>query len=228
MISNTFAYEELRKYPQIKPSTNPIANEIYNKKYENEIFISIDMKSANFSLLQYINAIDSQIYPTWPDFLSTFVGSRSLFIHSKKLRMTCLGKLPEYYKLEALWTDYTAKTYRNILLRCFDEKEIDARCVALCGDEIIFHLDSSIKVRETIELVDFIQQSLIKNSPIVKFVVQAYRLKTFLWKKKYLCFARHFIRENIEQQFDLKCVPFKEKNYEQVFADYRDFYSIAK
>ena len=220
LIANTSAYEELRKNPRLKSSTTPIAQQVYQKKYENEIFLSIDMKSANFSILQHMHAIDPTIYPTWPDFLSTFVGSKSVFIHSKKLRMKCLGKLPEYYRLEALWTDYTAKIYQNTLLRCFDQKEIDVRCMTLCGDEIVFHLSSSMKVEKIIEFVDYIRQQLIKDSLIIKFTVQAYRLKSFSWQKTHTCFARHFIGQN-EKEFDLKCVPFKDKNYAQAFTDYQ-------
>lgn len=222
LISTTPEYQELIQKPAIISPVTKIDNRVYHVKKDGQAFLSVDMKSANFAMLQYIHAIDAHKYPTWPDFLSLFLGSKPLLVQSKKLRMYCLGQLPEYHKLQALWTHYTASIYKNILCRCFDENDVDVRCVALSSDEVVFHLDTSIKTEQVMVLVDEIQKRLTKENSIVKFVVQVYRLRAFHWQKKHMCFARMFIGQD-DKQFDLKCVPNKDKNYEQAYADYRMF-----
>lgn len=225
LISMTSAYQQLIRDPPLVSPVNKIENEVYQTKNDGQVFLSVDMKSANFSLLQYLNAIDIHTYPTWSHFLSSFVGSRSIFTETKKLRMRCLGLLPKYYKLEALWIHFTATIYQKVLCRCLNEKDLPIKCVALTGDEVVFHLKASISDEKVIDLMEHMQRRLTKESPIVKFLVQTYRLRTFHWKDKHMCFARMFIGQN-DKQFDLKCVPDKNKNYEQACKDFRMFFHL--
>ena len=224
LIDMTPQYQELIYQPkQIAPASK-IDNDVYNKKNEGQVFLTVDIQSANFALLQHIHAIDAQMYPTWSDFLSCFVGPRPLFTQSKLLRMKCLGKLPQYHKLEALWTHFTATIYRKTLCSYFDETDVNARCVALSGDEMVFHLprDGSVRDEKLTDLIQNIEERLRKDSPIVKFHVQIYRLRTFHWRNRYMCFARLFIGQS-DGQFDLKCVPDKDRNYAAAYADFREF-----
>jgi hypothetical protein len=219
LISTTPPYQKLiQERALISPATK-IDNEIYETKNDGQIFLSVDIKSANFALLQYINAINVNTYPTWSHFLSSFVGSRPCLTESKIIRMHCLGNLPQYSKLEALWAHYTGTIYRKILCPCLDEKDLPTRCMCLTGDEVAFHLQTPISEEQVIDLMDHIQKCLTKESPIVKFHVQAYRLRKFHWKNKDMCFARMFFGQG-DNQFDLKCVPFKNKNYEEACADF--------
>ncbi|UJR16676.1 hypothetical protein I4U23_003576 [Adineta vaga] len=219
LIGTTIAYQELIQEPRRHSPVSEVNSQVFQAKNEGATFLSVDMKSANYSMLKYINALDAQMYPTWSDFLQTFVGSKPLFLQSKILRMYCLGKLPQYHKLQALWTWYTGNIYRTILCRCFDEKEIDVRCAALTNDEVVFHMDSSIKADKVIDLAEYIRKALIKESPLVTFSVQPYRIQAFHWRRKHKCFARMFLDEN-EKKFDLKCVPDKDKNYDQAYQDF--------
>lgn len=224
LIATTNAYQEFIDQPKMTTPVVKIDNDVYQKKHNGHIFLSIDMKSANFASLQHIHAIDAQTYPTWSDFLSAFVGSRPLMTQSKVLRMRCLGKLPQYFKLEALWTHFTATIYKTVLLPYFDEIEEDTRCVALVGDEVVFHLDSSFNEDKIKNIIENIQNRLAKTSPIFKFQVQAYRLQTFIWQGKHTCFARLFIGQS-EKKNDLKCVPDKDRNYDRAYADFQSFLS---
>lgn len=220
LISTTPAYQELICQPKIVSPVAKINNEVYEKKNNGQIFLSVDIKSANFAVLQHIHAIDAQTYPTWSDFLSSFVGSRPFFTRSKKLRMKCLGKLPEYHKLEALWGHFTAVTYRKTLCSYFDEIDVNRTCVALTGDEVVFRLDISLKEQALIDIMHNLQKRLLTDSPIIKFHVQIYRLQTFHWRGKNMCFARMFIGQD-NGQFDLKCVPDKDRNYATACEDFR-------
>ena len=220
LISTTPEYQELLQEPTITPCVNRTENVVYEKKNEGQVFLSADIKSANFALLQHIRAIDPERYPTWADFLSFFVGSRPLLMQSKRLRMACLGELPEYYKLEALWTDFTAKIYQTILYPFFDQMDTDARCVSLTGDEVVFHLNASAREEKVRDLIENVEKCLLKASPIVKFRAQVYRLRAFQWQNKHMCFARLFIGQ-ADGQFDLKCVPNKQRNYDRAYADFR-------
>ncbi|UJR16934.1 hypothetical protein I4U23_003832 [Adineta vaga] len=200
LISMTSAYQEFIEKPIMVSPVSEIINQVYETNKDDEIFLSIDIKSANFSMLQYINVIDVHMYPTWSDFLSVFVGSRPLLIHSKRFRMDCLGDLPERRKLDALWIYYMATMYQMVLCRCLTEKNIDIRCEALTGDEVVFHLDKTIDREKLLDLVKYIEVCLNKESPIVKFVVQAYRIRVFHWKDEHLCFARIFIDESKDKK----------------------------
>jgi hypothetical protein len=211
-IADTPAYQQLISKPPLVSPVQKIPNQAHSSKNDNQIFLSIDIKSANFALLTHIGAIDAQTYPTWPDFFSTFVGSRPLFLQSKKFRIRCLGYLPQYYKLEALWTYFTGTVYPYL-----EERNIKAACVALSGDEIVFQLRLN-NDQTVVDLVNTLKQYL-KVIPIVTFTVQAYRLRIFRWKNQHTCFARVFIGQ-LEPSFDLKCVPDKERNYDQAYADH--------
>ncbi len=222
LIFTTPQYEELIRESAIVSSVTSIENQVYREDKDGQVFLSADIKSANFVMLQHIHAIDAHTYPTWSDFLSAFVGSRPLLVQSKKLRMSCLGDLPQYYKLEALWTHFTATIYHTILCPYFDERNLNVKCVALTGDEVVFHLDTSINSEDLRDLIENVQRRLTKESPIVRFRVQAYRLRSFHWQSKHMCYARIFFGEE-DGQFDLKCVPHRDKNYEQACADFRLF-----
>lgn len=89
--------------------------------------------------------------------------------------MHCLDKLPEYYKLAALQMHFTDiyTIYKTVLCHCFDEKDIDAKCVVLDGDEVVFNMYFAIKKEKIIDLMEHvqIQNKLIKENFIVKFLV---------------------------------------------------------
>lgn len=220
LISTTPAYQELINQRKVVSSVAKINNDIYEKKNSGQIFLSVDIKSANFAMLQHIHAIDAQTYPTWSDFLSCFVGSRPFLTQSKLLRMKCLGKLPAYHKVEALWTHFTGNIYRKTLCSFFDEMDMNPTCMNFNGDEVVFRLDMSFKEQALIDLIHNLQKRLLRDSPIIRFHVQIYRLQAFLWRSKYMCFARMFIGQD-DQQFDLKCVPDKDRNYATACADFR-------
>ncbi|CAF2034353.1 unnamed protein product [Rotaria magnacalcarata] len=222
LISANTAYQEFIREPSMISPVTKINNRVYTKKNDGQMFLTIDMKSANFASLQQMNFIDAHMYPTWDAFLSTFVGSTSLFLQNKHLRMMCLGKLPAYNKLEAFWTHFTGTIYQTVLCPYLDELGLDVRCIALEGDEVVFHLDASIEEDKVRELVENLQIRLANESPIIKFHVQAYRLRAFHWQNKHMCFARMFIGQD-EAHFDLKCVPERRKNYNQAYADFRTF-----
>jgi hypothetical protein len=215
-VANTEAYQKLISEPTLISPVEKIDNRIYQARNDGEFFLSIDIISANFALLKYIQAIDAQTYPTWADFLSIFVGPRPCLLKSKKLRVRSLGLLPKYYKLEALWTQFTANIYQTMLLPCVAEKTEKAVCVALSGDEALFHLEEKNE-QMALDLLRHTQQ-YISEIPIVTFHVQAYYLRTFRWKNQHTCFARVFIGPSA-QPFDLKCVPNRDENYVQAYKD---------
>ncbi|CAF3867145.1 unnamed protein product [Adineta steineri] len=64
LISMTSAYQELIHKSAIVSSVPGIASQVYRKNNVGEIFLSIDMESANFTMLQHIHAIDVHMYPT--------------------------------------------------------------------------------------------------------------------------------------------------------------------
>jgi hypothetical protein len=219
----TPAYQQLISKPALISPVRKIDNRVYFPKNDGQIYLSVDIKAAAFSLLQHIQAIDAQTYPSWADFLSTFVGSRPLLLQSKRIRLRCLGTLPDYYKLEALWTHFTGTIYKTILSPCLAEMNVDAVCVAVAGDEVVFHL-GSIDQEKVVNLVHHVKQKL-NEIPIVTFLVQAYRLRMFRWKDQHTCFARVFISQS-EQSFDLKCVPNKDQNYDQAYKDCQMFLGL--
>ena len=225
LIFSNPAYREFISQPVKVPAVPEIINQIYEVRNDGKVFLSVDMKSANFSMLQYIHTIDAQMYPTWADFLSVFVGTRPIITNSKKLRMDCFGDLPERHKLHALYLYYTTNIYQTTLRRCLTERNVDVECAALTGDEVVFHLDDSIDTDKICDLVKYVQSSLDKESPLVRFVVQAYRIRAFNWQQEHLCFARLFIGNN-GNEYDLKCVPHRDRNYDQACHDFRKTYIL--
>ena len=132
--------------------------------------------------------------------------------------MRSLGLLPQYYKVEALWTQFTGTVFEEILHPYFTERHSKADCVTLEGDEVVFHLKMKHE-REINQVVQDIHQQVNRNAQVI-FTVQAYRLQMFHWRNAHLCFVRLFLNPS-KDKFDLKCVPNKEVNYEQAVADCR-------
>lgn len=63
---------------------------LYSSDNEDEIFISLDIKKANFSVLQYYNPAIFNFSNTWEEYLSRFTASRHI-LESKYIRQVIFG-----------------------------------------------------------------------------------------------------------------------------------------
>ena len=96
-IKNSEAYqmfceEDMNKF-QIQ-NKNFSSHDIYHDENKNRVFISIDMKQANFTALQhYGDSISKSMFAgasTWEDFISLFTDNKHI-INSKYIRQVILG-----------------------------------------------------------------------------------------------------------------------------------------
>ena len=122
---------------------------IYNQECEGKIFLSIDLKKANFQALKFAGVITDKSYD---DFIDKFDKS-FYFKKSKYTRQVIFGKLNpkrtitvEHYMMSLIfWQEKVMKAINYV----------GGKVVAFKSDEIIWELDKQLKTRalKTIENV---------------------------------------------------------------------------
>lgn len=86
---NEFNECDVRSF-EIKPKMPLPSSDIYKPSNDGKMFISIDMKKANFSSLHNYNSSMFDGCPTWEDFVGKFT-SNAHIINSKYIRQVILG-----------------------------------------------------------------------------------------------------------------------------------------
>ena len=133
---------------------------IYNQESENKIFLSLDLKKANFQALKWVGVIKEK---TYEDFINKYDKS-FYFKKSKYTRQVIFGKLNpkrtitvEHYMMSQIF--WLPKVMKAI-------NYVGGKVIAFKSDEIVWQLDKQLKPRalKTIE-------NIIKHE--LKFEVRA-------------------------------------------------------
>ena len=115
-------------------------NDIYVEQHKDKLFVSIDLKKANFQVLKYFSHKNNkeifQGKETWEEYLSIFTQERTK-ISSKHLRQVIFGALNP-----SRVTKYEKILMCNLLLKILDEfPEWREKVVSLNTDEIVIEID---------------------------------------------------------------------------------------
>ena len=131
---------------------------LYNEESEGMIFLSIDLKKANFQALKYAGVLKDE---TYKDFILR-MGGTEYFADSKYLRQVIFGKLNpkrqikvEKYLIYKLHQYFCSHFINN-------STEWDYSLYSLNSDEIVYNIKSLINVptKEQLELFE----KLVKNT----------------------------------------------------------------
>ena len=195
-IKSTEAYqrfneEDMNKY-RVK-HTNITRKDIFHQSNDGKVFISIDMKKANFSSLHHYDPSMFKGASTWENFVSLFTNNQHI-INSKYIRQVILGNCNpkrhttyEKFLMDNV-IDILETEYGNIL----------DNIVSLSNDEIIIECYTRYTV-----LKRRIQSLLTIKCPDIPFRVELFTLRKIKGINGYY---KEIFRLIGEAEIELKCV----------------------
>lgn len=210
-VLNNEAYQKFNtmlmdKYQNFSKEANISSKNIYNQENVGKNFISIDLKKANF---QVLNKVDKNILfnsDTYEDFIGKFT-DLSYVKNSKYTRQVIFGKLnpSRHITIEKY---YTLKIYE--LLRDKFELTKDWKITSVSNDEVVYEINV---MDESSEIEDVASQieTLIKEKLGLIVHIEYFKLKGFelCYKStespKFTFYSKVFI--NNEGDYKLISVP---------------------
>lgn len=169
--------------------------DIFNPSNNGKLFISIDMKKANFSSLHEYDSTMFGEGNTWEEFISKFTNSKHI-TNSKYIRQVILGNCNP--KRHITYEKYLMDQTLSLLLDLFDEKNI----VFFSNDEIIFDVTAENDLSQLIHLKDRVADQLNAKSKI-PFRVELFSLHKINGTDGYY---KKIYRENGDYGIDFKCL----------------------
>ena len=148
-IKSTEAYqnfneEDMNEYAIV--NKNLPSKDIYHPSNDGKTFISIDMKKANFSALQFYNADMFDRAKTWEDFIGKFTNNQHI-INSKYIRQVILGNCNPKRHIT-----YEKYLMDMILTKLLEEYVSIDRVVFFSNDEIVIDI-SDMNSKDTHRLL---------------------------------------------------------------------------
>lgn len=169
--------------------------DIFNPSNNGKLFISIDMRKANFSSLHEYDSTMFGEANTWEEFISKFTNSKHI-TNSKYIRQVILGNCNP--KRHITYEKYLMDQTLSLLLDLFDEKNI----VFFSNDEIIFDVTAENDLSQLIHLKDRVADQLNAKSKI-PFRVELFSLHKINGTDGYY---KKIYRENGDYGIDFKCL----------------------
>lgn len=137
-IKNTEAYQRFNAEDMGKFSLNHKnlpENDIYKPTNDGRMFISVDMKKANFSSLQFYDANIFSGANTWEEFIGKFTQNEHI-VNSKYIRQVILGNCnpKRHITFEKYIMNLVISGLRNVM------DEHYCRIVSFSNDEIVYEM----------------------------------------------------------------------------------------
>lgn len=173
------------------------SNDIFKSTNDGKVFISIDMRKANFSSLQFYDRSIFGNVSTWEEFLSQFTDNRHI-IDSKYIRQVILGNCnPKRHITYEKWImDQVFTTLEQKYGYGFSK-----RIVFFSNDEIVYDV-TDLEIGRAYELRDVLYHDL-KEHFSVPFRVELFDLYKINGTDGY-CKKIH--KENNEYDIEFKCL----------------------
>lgn len=185
---------------------------IYNCENINKVYLSIDLKKANFQALRYVNPEIVFNKDTYEDFIGLFT-DLDYIKESKYSRQIIFGKCNP--KRHITVEKYITNEIRKYIDATIDFNEIGVKLVSLCNDEIIYECSSNVEKtdKELIPIVKIVIEEIkdrIKENIGVDVSIDIFNLKGYI-----LCNANNnkvyktfFVKEDcLSDKKEFKCIP---------------------
>ena len=164
-----FNEEDMNKYSA--KYTNLPSKDIFKPSNDGKLFISIDMKKANFSVLKHY---DSDIFgkaETWEEFIGKYTSNKHI-INSKYIRQVILGNCNP--KRQATYEKYIMGQVLEIL--------IDVEKIGYFLNEIVFFSNDEIVI-DMEEYVNCLSNRKITESKIKEYFDVPFKVELFYLRK---------------------------------------------
>lgn len=189
-----FNEEDMNKYSA--KYTNLPSKDIFKPSNDGKLFISIDMKKANFSVLKHY---DSDIFgkaETWEEFIGKYTSNKHI-INSKYIRQVILGNCNP--KRQATYEKYIMGQVLEIL--------IDVEKIGYFLNEIVFFSNDEIVI-DMEEYVNCLSNRKITESKIKEYFDVPFKVELFYLRKINGTngYYKEIIKTLDEREYEFKCL----------------------
>ena len=188
-----FNVEDMNKYAVIHK--NLPNKDIFKPTNDGRVFISIDMKKANFSSLHGYNKDIFGGVDTWEDFISQFTDNKHI-INSKYIRQVILGNCNP--KRHITYEKYLMDQTLSLLYDIVGEERI----VFFSNDEIVYDMTTASNLY-TLNLVRSCIEERLNTKSNIPFRVELFSLHKINGTDGYY---KEIYRDNGEYDIEFKCL----------------------
>ena len=189
---NRFNEEDIGKY-SVKYKDLP-SKDIYKPSNVGKLFISIDMRKANFSALKFYDKSIFSNADTWEEFIERYTKNKHI-VNSKYIRQVILGNCNP--KRQVTYEKYLMGLVLEVLI---DELGYSASDIAFfSNDEIVIDIgkyEDCIRKRELIEWQ-------IKGYFNIPFRIELFYLRKITGTNGYY---KEIVKNIIEREYEFKCL----------------------
>lgn len=189
---NRFNEEDMGKY-SVKYKDLP-SKDIYKPSNVGELFISIDMRKANFSALKFYDKSIFSNADTWEEFVGRYTENKHI-VNSKYIRQVILGNCNP--KRQVTYEKYLMGLVLEVLI---DELGYSASDIAFfSNDEIVINMG---KYEDCIN-----KQKILEMVVNVRFNIP-FRIELFYLRKITGTYGyyKEVVRNIIEREYEFKCL----------------------
>lgn len=178
--------------------TLPKVEKLYLPENADKLFVSIDIRSANYTMLK--RHMPTFLSGSWADLLRGFTKSEFL-IHSKQFREIVFGNLGLTKRIETMSSQYIQAVVDHIAESCQELSASDRHIVLQSGDEVVYEANS-------METKSAINAALaLETSP----GCPAEELRVTCFTLRQLGTRAHYVKENDSGNVEFKGVSKKLK-----------------
>lgn len=197
-IKNSDGYQRFNNEDMNKfrlQSTNLPNKDIFKPSNDCKMFISIDMRKANFSALQHY---DSSIFTgvsTWEDFIGMYTDNKHI-INSKYIRQVIFGNCNP--KRHITYEKYLM----DMILTGIEKYSLIDKVIFFSNDEIVFEMDRELKIKTLLYICKCLKED-IEEDFILPVKVELFTLHKIKGTDGYY---KEIIGENEDVNIEFKCL----------------------
>lgn len=189
-----FNNEDMNKF-FVRHSDLP-TKDIYKESNVNKLFVSIDMKKANFSALQHYDSNMFGNSETWEEFIGEYTNNRHI-INSKYIRQVVLGNCNPRRQV----------TYEKYLmgevLSHIEKYNLKDKVVFFSNDEIVFDMsEDNVELKLLLYMCKCLQEDINEDLNI-PCRVELFKLLNIKGTDGYL---KEVIKNIDEREYKIKCL----------------------
>lgn len=169
--------------------------DIFKPSNDEKMFISIDMKKANFSALQHYDSSIFANVSTWEEYISLYTDNRHI-INSKYIRQVILGNCNP--KRHITYEKYLM----DIILSGIGKYNLINKVVFFSNDEIVFEMDGAVKIEALLYICKCLKEN-IEEDFMIPVRVELFTLHKINGTDGYY---KEIFRENEDVSIEFKCL----------------------
>lgn len=197
-IKNSDGYQRFNNEDMNKfriQNTNLPNKDIFKPSNDGKMFISVDMRKANFSALQHYDSSMFTGVSTWEDFISMYTDNRHI-INSKYIRQVILGNCNP--KRHITYEKYLM----DMILTGIEKYNLIDKVVFFSNDELVFEMDKAVKIETLLYMCKCLKQD-IEEDFILPVRVELFTLNKINGIDGYY---KEIFADNGQNNIEFKCL----------------------